>query len=538
MRKKLFLALEEQLEVEKLQAAEKLSAKDSAYDNLYDKTVENQEEKSKTLGSSGSSMMSNDDTSSSDSSGTDDEFGGDDMSFDESDPGSGDDSNDTTGDAEEEAEPEEDKSANTDSESDKKEKKDDTVDKKDSEEKSKDDKKSDDKKEKTAQEELKELYTFLGTNISYESFGDDDGGSFISNVASKAYAGGKVAGGFLLDKGIDLAKYLGHLGVKYGPVALKHMYKGLIFVLYNIAKGLFASIVSISKFMEKRRNSLMNIDKKLNILNRKISELENSSEIKEIDETIVFANTSVINKIKIGENVDLASNMLTANTFLNKVIKELDTGINNELNMINRLITLYNSGNSALPFNIMNVMALHLPYKQGIISGYEVNDELIESHYYPDVLPGDLVFITNLPKKDINDLDALKASYKLSNMFFGLNSENYVTVEKINYMNVKDLHGLIDNLRTLVNTCMMHEQHFVNIKKNKLKLRYNFKRYYEHLFGSKEKVSLKDSLAEFVQLKSHLIDSVYLTAAMNINDYAVTLINGYIAYIEKNIKEF
>lgn len=530
MVKKLLIALEEPLEVEKLQVAEKLSAKDIAYDTLYDKTIKSQEEKSKTVESSGSNF-SNDSTS--DSSSNTDETS-DDM---------GDLNDDFSTDIDTDTNTETDAESTDDKKDEEKAEKDDKqTDSKDTEKESKEDKDAKAEETKPAQEDLKNLYTFIDSNVALEGEFFDSVKEHTGNAAGfvfdKTKQGIGTAARFTFDKSVELAKYLGYLGITYGPIALKKMYKGLLYVLFNMVKGLFVSIIAINKFVDRRINSFKNINKRIDNLSSKLDELESQQNIRELSDDRFFHNTNIINKIKINDSVDLSANITVANTFLNKVIKELDSGINNELNMINRLITIYSLGNNNMPYNLMQVIALHLPYKQGIIKGYEVNEELMESHYYPDILPGDLVFITNLPKKDINDLDELKTSYKLSNMFFGLNTENYVAVEKINYMNVNELRGLLSNLKILIDTCKEHEKHFMNIKKQKLKLRYNFKRYYEHLVTSKEKVSIKDSMAEFIQLKSHLIDTVYLSAAMNINDYSVTLINGYLSYIEKNIKEF
>lgn len=529
MARRLIIALEQPLEVEKLQEAEKLSAKDMTYDNLYQQVVKNQEDKAKTVESSGSDFSntdSNDNASEDTGDNLDDEFSVDMPADDEADTTS--DETDTD---------QKDKDV-----SDQKDKPDDTATIKDNKEESKTDKETNSEENKPAQEDLKNLYTFIDKNVSLEGETLDSIKQFAGDTAvyagSKVMQGASAVGRFALDKSIDLAKYLGYLGITYGPIALRNMYKGLLYVLFNVVKGLFVSIIALNKFIDKRINNFKNINKKILNLNKLIELKQQEGSDMKINDTVFFHNSNIINKIKIGKSVDLSANITIANKFLNKVIKELDTGINNEHNMINKLIAMYNTGNSEIPFSLMQAMAINLPYKHGIIKGYEINEELLTSQYYSDVLPGDLIFIVTLPKKDINDLDELKAGYKLSNMFFGLNTEGYETVEKIDYMNLQELKGLLDNLKMLVNTCLMHEQHFNNIKKQKLKLRYNFKRYYEHLITSKDKVSLKESMAEFVQLKSHLIDSVYLTAAMNINDYSISLINSYLNFIEKNIKEF
>jgi hypothetical protein len=381
-----------------------------------------------------------------------------------------------------------------------------------------------DVEDKPAQESFREL-TY--SNISLEDYGDyySDSPSKFKQVMSKVGEGLLTAG-----------KYIGYLGITYTPIVATHVYKGVVFIMGKLAKLLLNGIVDTTKYLNRRINSFNNLKENIATLRKTISEIKTKKE--QVDLTNVkFTHKKTINALKISNSVDLIANIEILSSFLNNTIKKIDTSISNDVGSIKHLIAQTTSNVVKNPLNVMKPSIPTSGLTSGILKGYEPSDELVEAYQSNETLPGDVVLILHIPNSNINSLDDTIKAYNGSSIFLGINLANYQEIDSIDYMSADSLEKYLDELDKLCDICISHQSLYERVVKQKSGLRYNFKQYFNTLINSKSKVSIDNSLIEYVYLKSMFVDKVYLAAAMDIHDYSIKVINHSLSFVKNNIKK-
>lgn len=334
---------------------------------------------------------------------------------------------------------------------------------------------------------------------------------------------------------LQAGKYLGHLGLTYGPDILKHTYKGVVYLMGKIVKLLFTSINSTYRYVKRRMQSFDNIKKDINNLKEAISELKNKEELTDLSD-IKYTNKGIINTLKIADKVDFNNNIMVLQKFIINTIEQIDKHIKKDISFIMHLTSSTMNNDLKSPDSLMKVESLGSDFTNKAIKGYGTDTELLDSFTYKNVLPGDILFITHIPKQDITEFNQIIEAYNKSKMFLTLNQETFEVVDSINYMDINGIENYLNTLEKLCDVCIAHEIVYNDIIKLKKQLRFSFKRYFNAIITSKEKVSLKNSLTEYVYLKSMFIDKVYLPAAMDIHDYAAKVMVASINYMSENIK--
>ena len=467
MSKRLLIALEEPLEVEKLLEAQKAANQGNEFDLTYQDKVNDEKAKEEPI---------------------EEEIGETDGGISDSEENASEDDSDASEDTESDTQPETD--------------------------------------QKTAQEEIKNVYDLT---ISQEDITSDNVIDGVKKVAGVTFS----IAGKAVELSIDVARHLSHLGVTYGPGILANVKKGLLFLMAKISKFLFTSITSIDRYITTYRNSSKKLSEKVISFKKSLESISTESELSN-----QYTDQRVINTLKIGISTDTLNNLKVLEKFLSGVIGQLHEQIQDEVHITKIIIAQYSQGNNNAPLELIKKTKLKLNLKQGTVKGYETNNQNIIPYYYGEVLPGDLNFIAHLPNTEISDLDDLKSAYHNAKIMFGVNVDSFKTVEAIDYMTKEQLTDLANTLDNLVKICQSHEKVYESIKKEKLKLRFSFKLFFQHLMTSKEKVSVKDSLLEYIELKSLITDKVYLTAAMDVHDYTSKVINSVLTFANKNLKQF
>lgn len=381
-----------------------------------------------------------------------------------------------------------------------------------------------DTEDKPAQESFREL-TY--TNISLEEYGD-----YYSDSPSKfKQVVGKVGESLL-----SAAKYIGYLGITYTPIVASHVYKGVVFVMGKLVKLLLTGIVNTTKYLNRRINSFNSLKEDIGKLKKTVSEIKAKKE--QVDLTDVkFTHKKTINALKISSSVDLIANTNLLSSFLNNTVKKIDTSISNDIGSIKHLIAQTTSNVVKNPLNVMKPSIPTSGLTSGILKGYEPSDELIDAYRSNETLPGDVVLILHLPNSNINSLDDTVKAYNGSSIFLGVNVATYHEIDSLDYMSVDSLEKFLDELDKLCDVCISHKSLYERVVKQKSGLRYNFKQYFNVLINSKSKVSIDNSLIEYVYLKSMFVDKVYLAAAMDIHDYTIKVINHSLSFVKNNIKK-
>jgi ribosomal protein S18 len=288
--------------------------------------------------------------------------------------------------------------------------------------------------------------------------------------------------------------------------------------------------------LNRRINSFKKLKEDITKLRAILTDIK-SKEKQEDLINVKYDNKKVINTLKSSDSIDFANNVKALSLFTTNIIKRIDSSINNDIGSIKHLISQTTSNIIKNPINIMKPSIPTAGLSSGVLKGYETSDDLIDCFHSVEKLPGDIALIAHLPKNTINSLDETIKAYNSSSMFLGVNINSYKEIENIDYMNAASLEKYLDELDKLCGVCISHQTLYETIIKQKTGLRYNFKLYFNTLINSKNKVSMDNSLIEYVYLKSMFIDKVYLAAAMDVHDYSIKVINNSLSFIKSNIKK-
>jgi hypothetical protein len=323
---------------------------------------------------------------------------------------------------------------------------------------------------------------------------------------------------------------LSELGITYSPIILTKVYKGVLFLMSKIVSLLFNSISSLNKYIIRHNTSFSKLKEDISSIKKMLDELPESNG--SIDSK--FTNKRVIDCLVISDGVDIAANIGVLVDFIGPIVNKISDSINNDVSSIKHLISYSYNGVVKIPSSIMGPSSYDALLSSGSLKGYERSSDMVSSYHYQKTLPGNVLFIAQLPNDDLTELPDIIEAYNNSTMFLGYDADSYKVIDSIDYMSKEGLLNLLSKLDELCGLCIKDEVLYETILSKKKSLRYNFKNYFNALISKSDKVSIKDSLLEYVYLKSIFIDKVYTSTAIDIHDYTAKVITNALVYIKDN----
>jgi hypothetical protein len=496
---KLFTSLEEEpLNIEKLLDAKKAADKSSVYDSTYQAVKDDIVKQSEEEPEDSSSDMTESDDDNPDDTG------------DESDTDPKEDTEDK-----EESSDEESKESEEPKEEEKKESTEDKPSEEPKEKVDTSDETEEGEESKVAKEEMRNF------SYPYQASLEDDSYMYNTNpgILSKTK-----------DILYDTALYLKYLGIKYGPSILKAIYISALFVITRIIKYLYIGIKNISVFIDRRINSFQNLKNELIAIKTSIGSTEHKND--DIENQL-FSNDKIIKSIVAGSSIDLIKNVETINSFVGRSVNDLSNGILKDISILKDLIGM-DLAKTNCKISILHVRPGSSVLHVNSLKGYDSIVDGLTNYTSKELLPGNIKLIAYLPNDQISDIEQAKTAYSNSHMFFGIDTEEYRVYQNLHYMKPEELSNYCDVLIKLCDICLEHKSLYEKVLQSKKGLRYNFKHYFESLIVSKEKIGLRNSLIDYIYLKSMFIDKVYLSAVMDIHDYCARTIKHSITYIKSN----
>lgn len=507
MRRKLTIAVEEQLEVDKLIEAEELAKKNSEVDVLY--TANELEEANKPEETPEEDFGATDETAEepTETPSTDEDTEGSEAET----P-----SEESSEETQTEETPKEEDKATDDTEASTEEEKEPV----------------EEPKETKEPEEVKDEETDA-TSVAAESFRSIEfeelaleANGFISSLSSSV----KVV----------LAS-LGTMGLNFGSSIINKVYKGVLYTMGKIAsisRNGLRTLVFFSDHwsyaLDKQKEDISGLrDVIEQVKSKTIEESDNGQGIKP-----QFTKERVINVLKIGDNVDFNANVSVLNIFIESVIKYISAKVEQDISAIKHIIAYADSGTTSVPMKLLVNPSISADFISGPLEGYSETNELLQTSHYKETLPGDIAFIMHLPSPELTSLDDFRQACFSSKMFLGFNTQNFKNIDSIDYMTLDELSAFLDSLEQLTDTCIAHKTYYENILKIKQNLKISYKNYFTNLIGSKDKVTAKDSLIEYVYIKSVFVDKVYITAMLAIHNYALKVITNGITLAKETVKEY
>lgn len=345
----------------------------------------------------------------------------------------------------------------------------------------------------------------------------------------------KSAAIFIGSKLSDLASVLAALGVKYTPVALRALRKGVAYLYLRSTKLLLKGAVSIvatykeqSRIHNRSKAKVTALKETLEKLTQEKPELSLKTEFTTDKELVDWFTT--------GTKTDPANSVKTMTQFVQSSLNYLETEIYNDQENVIRLIELTRSSTGTDPLKFMEVRSLSPSFLKRQVAGYTEDSEYTESYVYGQGLPDRVLLIAQVPKNRLSNLEEVAEAYKSSSIVLGVNTAHRASSDKVDYMEPEELKKFIESIELLCELKARHLENYRRVAKGNQKMKLGYRHYFQKLITSPEKLSVRDSLVEFVYLKQSFISRVYLPAAMDIHDYINAYLTRALRYAKENMK--
>lgn len=375
-----------------------------------------------------------------------------------------------------------------------------------------------------AKEEIKNIYFINESNISLEDFSYEDTPEdesslkrFLKMISSKLG---------------DSIKYLYEIGIEYGPMVVKKVARGVLFTLVRLCKIVINTVSNINKYVTRRMNSFKSLKNDLNTLKEAIKSIEDD---KEPSDTTMYKNLRVINLLKIHDSIKISKNIEEVSSFIKSTIENLDKAIKNDITSIDQFLHMGFDNNKDSP-SLMKVKIDSSYLSLGSVEGYEPDSDKTISYMNNQLLMGDIKLIGYLPIEELTDIESITSGYNNSTIFLGFDKSQFVSMEEIPYLSKGQLTTIVNQLIKLCDLCLSHQSYYESINNYKISFKSKIKLWFNRLVKMESKVSVGNSLIDEIYLKEMFIDKVYITASMDIHDYAVKIINNTMIFVDSNIK--
>lgn len=334
------------------------------------------------------------------------------------------------------------------------------------------------------------------------------------------------------DKALSGLTYLKNIGFEYGPVLLKHVYKGVLYAMNKTVRAVIQGGLSTAKYIDKKVHSYNNLKSDL----LKVKETLDLLEDKKIDTE--FTKDVVINQLKIGNNLDFKASAKVAQRFFEDFFDGFEKNVRSNIAVTRNIVNSVSHEQTVQPqlltyerFNFSNFVRKN-------VDGYVSSSQCVDSYAYQFILPGDLIFVGWLPKHNLTDHDQIIEALNNSKMVLGVNTHGSIVKDSVAYHSLTDLKAMIDILITVCDYGIELEKTYDTVIKNRNALRGVLNVYMRFLLSAKHKVSLRDSLADFISLKVASIDRTHIAGSMYVNDYMVRVVTASLSYLRDAVKVY
>ena len=489
----------EPTEVEKLEIAEALGAKNDKLGFLADAVKENQEQTIQketkpeiaSAGFGGPSESSgsydsggSDEESSGDEEGGDDDFGDfDDMGGDED--GSGDEDNESS----------------------------------DEEDASKDE--ADDRDSEQAAESVRNYPVAV-----YAQEGPIWDATLVAGgaVGGWAIAAGKKVG----TAAFDGAKALALLGIAYSPTIFRHIKKTVVYLFIRTVRsylGLRQKLVRHLRLSSKRIKKQDRLIAKLTLAVKDLQPREGRAELS--------MDAKLVDMLSLGGQFA----PLQAAQAILKLAKGANTALIAqtvyEVDQLEHLLSTASSNSIADLGKIgplLSPKALGSDFVRVTDRSYAYNRDLLDLYGYKDSLPGNRRIVMTVPSKDLVDVEELSNASQQSVAFLGM-KPNYTTQQgSVDYMEQPQLERFMALLTEINAQLVDNQERLRQAGKRTDSLKLGYRTYFDRLYSSEDRASVSDSMVELVYAKQAFINRVYLPCAMDLHSYILSFVTQATRY--------
>lgn len=332
--------------------------------------------------------------------------------------------------------------------------------------------------------------------------------------------------------------YLAEIGVEYGGILLKHVYKGIIKAVGLTSRALSVGLAKIKAYHKQRSESYATFKTRL----KGLSEAVAGKEPKPSDTPLVFSDRQVIAKLKIGKSYDLIANLKPVTLMLTGVVPALQDKLvkatQGTLTLMERVGEegLEVRANALYNDHSLPDMVVDTNMKREVVSA-EASDgaKALTIERWKYVLPGDLSLLLYTPAP-IRNVSVMKEAMSLSKLSIQLTTPDLEVSESIPYLSKEEIVKTLSALETLCDLGAKGGFFFDTAVKQRVLLQEGLKKYMDALVHSKDKISIQESMADVIAVKVAFIDHVYIGGSIKIHDVVVSIMQAYLTYIEASIE--
>ena len=327
---------------------------------------------------------------------------------------------------------------------------------------------------------------------------------------------------------------LARFGLHYTPVVLTKIYKGTLYLMAKLALVFFKAAEIISRANENNQKTFAGLKDDIETLKKSLDAIEESEDDDGV-ESMTYTNQRVFNNLLIGDSVDLTANIKVLTRFIDGLFVTTKDHVDKELSLIRHFVNSQSSGVVKFSNNILVEYPAPKGMNEGALKGYDLESDSINSFHSPVMLPGNVALMARLPNNSVDNIDAITKAYNQSDLFLGFVDVNHVNTESINYMTRSELTAFLNQLETLCDVCLLKNDFYRDNLKTSSILGYKLKHYFMGIVNADKKVSVKESLLEYVYLKFIFIQNVHINGMIDVHKYANKVVSNALLFAKDNV---
>lgn len=364
-----------------------------------------------------------------------------------------------------------------------------------------------------------------------EAISYDDVSNAVSSVASSAYSGVS----FFATKMKLFITTLFELGVTYSPGAARLLKKGVIYLYTKAARAFLATMIATANFVKRYVHSIENAKSDIRSMRELVGTLKQQTGIADLTGR-ACTDESILSWLTYNGKTDALGSATLMTAFLTSTVENIDRGILHDLDTVQKLIDLSKNGVRGNALSFMSVPPFSGSYLRKAVRGYVKDPDLVESRVYSSALPDKILFVVNLPRVDLTEIELISKAYQESGIFLAVDSNDTPSADKLDYMDIAGVERLLDRLEQLCDVSINHLSFYARIEKHSDSLKFGYRNYYQKLVESAASATVRSSLVEYVYLKQSFVNKVYLPASMDIHDYVSAYLVRACRFAKANLK--
>lgn len=339
---------------------------------------------------------------------------------------------------------------------------------------------------------------------------------------------------FSFQRGIEIIKdsivTLGKVGIHYTPIALSGLYKGTIYGITQLIRGLLSSHEAVVSYYTRHVHTFQSLQEDIHKLQKVLDTIEAPKE----NEIGQYSKVKVINALKIQDSTDIAANINGLTQSLGTTIDAISKSVNRDIGYIKNLVALVTSRNIKDQYTPIEEIPIKHYLTEKPLPGFD-QSEYVSSYQMDTTLPGDIRVVGILPTVTGDNIDRYTKAYNQSSLMLWLDPNSFTEIDSIPYASVDQIKATLDALNGLCNEAIKQVEFYEHIQRDQKNLKYLFRIYISSVVSSKSKMKSSVSLIDFINLKSMSIQRLYIPFAIDMHEYTIKIVQSGLRYCEDQI---